>query len=378
MSIANPYEHVLRDERSARIAFARLAEPADPAVAEVVATEGYAGALRGVLSGRHPKLSRKLAPRIGHLDQIDDDAIAAALQARIVVPGDPAWPRGLDDLEAAPHCLWVRGGAAEALDNLCTRSVAVVGARAATAYGLDRAADLGAELSERRFTVVSGAAIGIDAAAHQGALAVEAPTVAVLACGIDRIYPRSHEVLLQRIAETGAIVTELPPGAAPYRQRFLQRNRLIAAMTCGTIVVEAALRSGSLATAAAATQLARPVGALPGPVTSMCSAGCHQAIREGIASLVTDAADVADLLGSFGRDTAPLRRAPVLPEDELPGTQRSVWEVLPVSRPASVAALAERSALDELAVQAALGPLELAGLARRSGEHWMRASRVAP
>ena len=367
----------LRGERATRVAFARLAEPADPTVALVLAQEGYERALAGVLTGRHQRLARRFGARVAALEGVDDLAIADALGCAIVVPGDPAWPAGLDDLGAPPHCLWVRGAAAPDLGRLCRRSVAVVGARAATAYGLEWAMALAADLSDRQFTVVSGAALGIDAAAHQGALAADAATVAVLACGIDRAYPRANESLLRHIAATGAVVTELPPGAAPFRQRFLLRNRLVAAMTSGTVVVEADLRSGSLATAAAASDVGRPVGALPGPVTSMAAAGWHQAIRDALAVLVTDASDVADLAGSLGRDCAPERRAEPLVQDALPPTQRLVWEVLPVARPVSVTALAERAALEELVVQAALGPLQLAGLACRTGDLWRRSSRVA-
>lgn len=361
----------LRGERAARVRWARVAEPSDPAAAALIAQEGYEASWQALCRG-HGELSGRLGARIALAQEIDDVSIAERLGATILIPTDAAWPTGLQDLSGPPHCLWVRGAASADLAALCRRSVAMVGARAATAYGLDRAMDIAGELSTNRFTVVSGAALGIDAAAHRGALSAEAATVAVLACGIDRVYPRSHEQLLQQIAESGVIVTELPPGAAPYRQRFLLRNRLIAAMTSGTVVIEAALRSGSLATAASAANLGRPVGALPGPVTSMASAGAHQAIRDGLATLVTDAIDVADLIGTMGLDAAPVRRDPARPEDALSALQRQVWQVLPIGRPAGIDALAERAALDPLSVQAALGPLELAGLAARRGERWCR------
>lgn len=364
-------------ERQARVTWARLAEPADPVIAAYLQRLGHEEALADVHRGGDKRVMSRVAARLETLAGIDDTAICASLDASVIIPGDPAWPEGLDQLEAPPHCLWVRGDAREDLAALCRRSVAIVGARAATAYGLDRAMDLAAEVSARRFTVVSGAALGIDGAAHRGALAAGAATVAVLACGIDRVYPRSHEGLVREIAATGAVVTELPPGSAPYRQRFLLRNRLIAAMTSGTVVIEAALRSGSLATAAAALALGRPVGALPGPVTSMSSAGTHQAIRDGLATLITDGADVADLMGSFGVDAAPERRDPTRPEDALTTAQRQVWQVLPIGRPAQIDELAKRAGMDAMSVQIALGPLELAGLARRRGELWSRPASVA-
>lgn len=305
----------------------------------------------------------------------DDDAIARRLGARILTPTDPGWPEVLGELEWPPHCLWVRGDVD--LAEICARSVALVGARAATPYGLDQAGTIAAGLTGRRFTIISGAAFGIDAAAHRGALAAGGRTVAVLACGIDRPYPAAHADLLAAIvASDGSVVTQLPPGAAPYRSRFLERNRLIAALARGTVVVEAALRSGSLNTAGEAAKLARPIGAVPGPVTSMSSAGCHRWIRDQQAMLVTDADDVADLVGSIGLDLSPDRRGPTLVGDDLPPTQRAVWEVLPVRAFASLESLAERAALGELDVAAALGPLEARGLAERDGERWRR-SRVA-
>ena len=169
------------------------------------------------------------------------------------------------------------GARARRLDELVDRSVAIVGSRASTAYGEHVAGELGHQLAERGWTVVSGGAFGIDAAAHRGALAAEAPTVAVLACGVDRPYPAAHGALLHRIAETGLLVSEWPPGAAPHRHRFLVRNRLIAALTRGTVVVEAAARSGAQATARRARKLGRQVLVVPGPVTSAMSVGLPRA-----------------------------------------------------------------------------------------------------
>ena len=203
------------------------------------------------------------------------------------LPGDEEWPGQLDDLgDSRPIGLWVRGTANLRLWAL--RSVAVVGARACTEYGAHLATTLGAALAERGWTVASGAAYGVDGAAHRGALAADGPTLAVLASGVDHAYPRGHTELLARIAEQGLLVAELPPGAHPTRSRFIQRNRVIAALTRGTVVVEAELRSGSLVTARRALALGRYTMGVPGPVTSGLSAGVHQLLRsEGV--LVTDA-----------------------------------------------------------------------------------------
>lgn len=363
----------LPDEARARVLLARIAEPGDPAVAARLAEVGYLRVIEEVASGGAGRLAR-LRPRLERLREggrwVDDAAIADRLGARILVPGDADWPAGLDDLQHPPHCLWVRG--AVSLAAVCRRSVAIVGSRSATAYGVDRSSEIAAGMCERGFAVVSGAAFGIDAAAHRGALAAEGVTVAVLACGIDRPYPAAHTALVGEIARSGAVVTELPPGAAPFRGRFLHRNRLIAALTRGVVVVEAALRSGSLATAGSAIALNRPVGAVPGPVTSMVSAGCHHWIRDQKAVLVTDAAEVAELVGEFGLDDTEVPRGPETAGDGLAPPERAVWEVLPLRHAASAEVIAERCAREIVEVRAALGALELAGLAVRVQGRWRR------
>ncbi|WP_200953261.1 DNA-processing protein DprA [Agromyces sp. Root81] len=227
-------------------------------------------------------------PRLDHgafarsLDQ------AARVGARLLIPGDAGWPVGVDELGVhAPLGLWVRGRTG-ALDG-SSGSIALVGARAATGYGEHVTMEASAGLVDRGFTIVSGGAYGIDGMAHRSALASEGATVAFLAGGVDRFYPMGHETLLSRIVDTGAVVSELPCGAAPTKWRFLQRNRLIAAASEGTVVLEAGFRSGSLNTAGHAAALGRPLGAVPGPVTSPASAGCHRLFREYDAVCVTDA-----------------------------------------------------------------------------------------
>ena len=215
----------------------------------------------------------------------------------LLCPGDPGWPGQLDDLgQARPYALWVRGTAD--LRDLCRQSAAVVGSRAATAYGTHMCAEITAGLTASGFVIVSGGAYGIDATAHRAALACGGRTVAVLACGPDLAYPREHAGLLDDIASHGAVVSEYPPGTLPARHRFLARNRVIAALTRGTLVVEAARRSGTIVTALRASELGRPVLAVPGPVTSATSAGCHLLIRAGQAVLVTSAAEAASCLPS--------------------------------------------------------------------------------
>lgn len=250
--------------------------------------------------------------------------------------------------------------------------MSLVGARASTRYGETLASDLGAGLAGHGFTVVSGAAYGIDGAAHRGALAVDGPTVAVLAGGLDRPYPVAHSRLIGAIAESGALVAEVPAGAAPTRPRFLLRNRIIAAISTGTVVVEAGLRSGSLHTAGIAESLGRPVGVVPGPVTSMVSAGCHQAAREGKAVIVTDVEEVVDLVGEYGLDAATRKRGPVQPHDDLGPVETQVYALVPVRRAASAADIAVAAGLAPSAVLAALPRLELRGLVRRADGAWQK------
>ncbi|WP_168583599.1 DNA-processing protein DprA [Gephyromycinifex aptenodytis] len=360
-----------REDLQARVAWSAIAEPGDAVANRLISGVGPVRALAALRERSESALDR-FRPR---LERLDVDGLLAATQecgARIITPADPEWPPGVNDLPAPPLCLWVRGSAR--LAETCRRSVAVVGARAATAYGESVAADLAAELCDRDVSVVSGAAFGIDAAAHRGALAAGGCTVAVLAGGVDRPYPAAHHRLLGHIAERGAVVSESPPGSVALRSRFLQRNRLIAAMTRGTVVVEAGLRSGSRNTAGTAASLHRVVMAVPGPVTSMSSVGCHELIRSGKACLVTDASEVTELIGEIGADLAPTRRSPQRPGDDLEGEDRRVFEALPRRGGLETAELAVKAGLAVSSVQTSLGFLELNGLARRTERGWRTAS----
>lgn len=262
--------------------------------------------IRAALSSRadDDKLLRRIAIQgttgldIG-LEARKGEEILASLpsDARFVIPGDLEWPQQLADLAAPPLGLYVRGEAD--LRMLSLTSIAVVGSRAASPYGTRIASDLAADLAERGWAVVSGAAFGIDGAAHRGVLAVGGLTAAVLANGVDEEYPRAHTDLIRRIRESGVVISEVPPGSHPTRSRFLTRNRIIAALTRGTVVVEAALRSGSLRTAAQAEELMRVVMATPGPIDSHSSAGVHRWIADRRAELVTSAAEVIELVGSL-------------------------------------------------------------------------------
>ena len=288
---------------------------------------------------------------------------------RLIMAGDPQWPAQLDDLgDARPLLLWVRGSID--LRHACLSSVSVAGSRAATSYGSHVATEMAATLAERGFTVVSGGAYGIDSAAHRGALAAGGLTIAVLASGLSYGYPRGHHDLFAAIAAQGAVVSECPPDRAPTRPGFLIRNRIIAALSRGTVVVEAALRSGALSTARHARQLRRPLMAVPGPVTSEQSAGCHELIRERAAVCVTGARDVIEHVAPVGTGPAGPRPGPAVPRDHLDSVTAAVLEAVPARGgrgPASVAVLA---GVDLDTALRCLGLLAAAGFVQRTDQGW--------
>jgi DNA processing protein len=358
-------------DRFARAALSRVAEPCDKEVPGLIAELGAVETLERIRSGRGT-LSRFRA-RLSSLDTERDLDIAAKVGARVVVPGDDEWPDRLGQIPVPPYCLWVRGplDLAETVE----RSVAIVGSRTATGYGEQVAADLAAGVAQRGWTVVSGAAFGIDGSAHRGALAVDGATVAVLAGGVERPYPSAHAALISRIARDGLVVSEVAPGSAPMKSRFLARNRLIAGMTRGTVVVEADLRSGSRNTVKHAIEAGRHVAAVPGPTTSMTSAGCHQEIRDGRAVLVTSADEVIDLVGDLGDDACEPARGPVRPDDDLPPLDASVLEVVPFRSGLTLDAIVRQVAHAPLMVRAALGRLERGGLVTESAGTWRKRPR---
>lgn len=298
--------------------------------------------------------------RMRTLDPTRDLDAAHRAQARLILPGDPQWPHSLDDLHhRRPVLLWVRGTLPP------EPGVALVGSRACTAYGRRASAELAAGVAAHGYDVISGAALGIDAAAHRGALAAGSTTTAVLACGIDRAYPLGNTGLIETITGSGAVVSESPPGSTPTRWRFLERNRLIAALGRVTVVVEAALRSGALNTATHTRKLLRPLGAVPGPITSAASAGCHHLIRDEGAICITGADDIHELAGPMGTAAVPVRRAPGRVHDDLEPVDLQVWEVLSPGQGLTVAQIAVGAGLSAHQTRAVLGRLSGEGLATR-------------
>jgi len=388
------------EDRVARITWSVIAEPGDaiallartvcgPAQALRLAREGSATDLLSSLGGELPsdasepgggtnrlRADRALARWRSRLSAVDLGAVIEDAQRRgirIITPEDQEWPELLEDLqETAPHCLWLHGPGR--LDDLVGgRSVALVGSRASTAYGEDAAGSLGADFAARGGTVVSGGAYGIDAAAHRGALAApDGATIAVLAGGLDRLYPRGNTQLLERIRERHLLVSEAPPGTAPTRWRFLARNRLIAALSQAVVVVEASWRSGALSTARLADQLSRPVGAVPGPITSAASAGCHRLIRERGAVLITEPAEVLDLLPG-GPASGEGRYAAQDELDLLSPSDRRVLDAVPPRSSLPAGRIAQEIGFELDEVTAALARLSLLGLVETTGERARRA-----
>lgn len=378
----------------ARAGWSGIAEPGDRIAGELLAVLGPARAL-SVLIDRVPadsiasevsgspaasadlsiadleKALDRWMPRLRSSSAILALTQAARLSVRLLTPSHPLWPDSLSDLGAhTPAALWVRG-TDEALASL-TRSVSLVGARAATGYGEHITMEASAGLVDRGFAIVSGAAYGIDGMAHRTALASRGNTVAFLAGGVDRFYPSGHDALLTRMVESGAVISELPCGSQPSKWRFLLRNRLIAAVGQATVVLEAGHRSGSLNTAGHAAALGRPLGAVPGPVTSPASAGCHRLIREFDAVCVTTAQEMAELVDGATGSTIPA-------DSDTEGASRSpsatrVLDALSARSPRHVGDLAVRSGLAVQDIQAVLGELELDGVVAERGGGWVSRS----
>lgn len=364
-----------------------VVEPGDPRLRDLlehVEPGAVLAAVRGAGRLRGRALPAAWQERACALDEADAAALARAGTSglRWVTPHDEEWPAALADLDhvealggvaGAPLGLWVRGTATlDVLDG----SVAIVGARASTTYGLGVAADLAGGLGALGVPVVSGAAFGIDAAAHRGVLGAGAATVAVLAGGADVPYPRAHASLLELVAANGAVVSEQPPGQVAIRARFLSRNRLIAALSRGTVVVEAAARSGSLNTLHWADRLGRTTMATPGPVTSQMSEGVHLALRSGEAELVTRAEDVVESVAGIGADEAPAVPRRSTDYDRLGPDAARTLDGLDWTSPLTAAEVAARVGLAQADVRDHLAGLAERGYAVGAGDAWTLARRA--
>lgn len=363
----------------ARVVWSRLTEPGDAVAGTLISWLGAVEALDLVVAGadirtieaelraagtEDPPTSRQLGAavkrwrlRVDREATLGDLRTASAAGMRIITPGCANWPEQLLDLDVhAPHALWVRGSP----ELFSTRGLAVVGARACTGYGSQVTAQFTGEACAAGFTIVSGAAYGVDAVAHRAALSLDAPTIAVLAGGADRPYPASHAKLLSQVAEQGAVCSEMVPGSVPTRWRFLQRNRLIAALSQAVLVTEAGVRSGTINTAGHGAELGRAIGAVPGPITSAASAGCHRLIRDYGAALITSGADLLELLGVSEMDGLFGVAGPPAPgSDRLPSLHVRILDALPLTGGRSVDEVARSSGVSPEEARNALNELEL-------------------
>ena len=394
----------METERLSRAALSRLLEPQDAAGLALVHVAGPDDALR-IATGQlkaGTDLEREMTalltdagtasswaglagclkrwqPRVPDLAPERDLATMARLGGRLIIPSDGLWPGQLRDLGIQePNCLWWRGQE-QPLPGV-EKSIALVGSRDSTSYGAAVTGDLAYSLAQRGFTVISGGAYGIDAHAHRAALAAASdavPTIAVMAGGVDRFYPSGNEDLLRAVCNQGAVLAEVPPGSAPTRYRFLQRNRLIAALSAVTVVVEARWRSGALNTAHHAETLGRAVGAVPGSVHSANSAGCHRLLRDGGAVCVTDAAEVAELASPSGTAMPEPRQGSAQVQDGLTLEDLILLDALPLRSTTSVEKLCAVAGLGQESVRAGLGRLGLLGLAVSERGGWKRGKATA-
>lgn len=363
-------------ERHDRLVLSLIFEPGDLRIRRLVEQFGASQSLEMI---RANLLDDTIVTDAGQrLPEIRPTAVldhAAQIGARFIVPGDDEWPTELDDLRhvgqlsergGVPLGLWVRG---ERLDALMPR-VAIVGSRAATTYGTDAAATVAAEVAQAGWVVVSGGAYGIDAAAHRGALSVGAPTIVALAHGLDRVYPVGNTELVEAAARRGSLISELAPGTAPMPLRFLARNRVIAGVSRGTVVVEASTRSGALNTANWTSQLSRPLLAVPGPSTSSVSLGTHDLIRSGAAVLATTGEEVLEVVDGTGRSLVAPGRAPVRRRDRLDTRTRQLFEAVPAVQPRDLSSIATTAGIGVVDAQRMMTRLEEQALVTFEAGGW--------
>lgn len=317
----------------------------------------------GAFETSHSEARERWAARLnlGVLSTSLDAALTVG--ATLLTPLSEMWPNSLNDLEfSMPHCLWVRSQNLDAISAM--PALAIVGSRVSSSYGEWVTSEIVSDSTARGLSIVSGGAYGIDSIAHRTALAQNQFTVAFMAGGIDRLYPSGNTEMLEAIARQGALIAEQAPGASPTKWRFLQRNRLIAALGQATVVVEAGYRSGALNTVTHAQNLQRPIAAVPGAITSQASAGCNQLIRAAGAEMICSVSDAADLaLGKQGWF-----------QPELGGLGAFETRALDAmnTRPQSDLAIASRAGLTHKEIACALGQLSLLGFVEQTDRGWVK------
>ena len=307
---------------------------------------------------------------------------AAAMGWRLIYPGHPEWPVELlscfatlevrDRADAPPLALWVRG---RDLREVLGEAVAIVGTRMASSYGTQVAAQFARQFASTGVSVISGGALGIDAAAHRAALDAGGMTVVVGAGGVGVDYPRAHAELFDQIAQRGALITEYPPGVRPARHRFLTRNRLVAALSQATVIVEAGWRSGARNTAHWAVRLNKPLGAVPGPVTLRTTSGCHDLIRSGEAVLVCSADNVQSLyrtVGTVNEDAQLELLWEKSAVQKLSRNELAVYDSLNAAEPTPVGEVAAQAGFSVALTTHLLLELQTQELTKRIAGGWLR------
>ena len=357
------------DVNEALLVLAHVVEPQDARMGAFIDAEGPIATIDAIRRGTIPK--REVD---GLQARLREFSFARALRelerssARLVFRDSPEWPTQLDDMKSIrPFVLWVCG--TPNLRLAAIRSISMVGARNCTPYGSFIARDWSARFSDQGWVIISGGALGVDGAAHQGVLSVSGITICVLASGVDVAYPRTHESLIANIADSGLVISESPPGQQALRQRFLSRNRIIAALSRGTVVVEAGTRSGTTSTANFANEFNRPLFAVPGPITSPMSAGCHQLISEGKAMLASNWEEVGFMLGDR-QLTLDLPEIEVRDTDGLTSVQKAVLDAVPIRQGKSADEVMVATGLSLREVLSSLGVLESGGFIRQNGHLW--------
>ena len=380
------------EEVFSRSAWSVICEPGDGFAGFIVSKIGAAAALEAEVQGlpsKHLK-SKMLAAGVSEIEldafgvfekahaearerwksRISLELIRVALfkiakvGGFVMTPIDPNWPKQLSDLGLhSPFALWVRGSSS-ALGKL-ERSVSIVGSRGATAYGEFATDTMVSALVPRGFSVVSGGAYGIDGIAHRSTLALRGNTVAVMAGGLDKFYPSGNSDLLRRVSQTGAVISEVPPGTSPSKWRFLQRNRLISALGQSTLVIEANWRSGALNTVSHCERLERPIYAVPGPITSPKSAGTNKLIAEDRAQLVVDGDDLLERLGETNREAIQKEL------DGLGAIEKRVFDALGYDV-LEIAEICSSAGLTRDEARFGLSNLELEGLVLRRDSAWTK------
>lgn len=356
--------------REAFFTLAHLCEPGDPIINSALASFSPSEVIEQLLVGvLRPQSKPRIAQRFSEFSLAKELDYSESIGAKFITRGEMGWPRQLDSLESeVPWVIWSLGSADFRM--LSVKSLAIIGTRACTPYGRDIALRWAGELSCSGLTVVSGGALGIDIAAHSGALQTGNPTLCVLAGGVQVRYPAANEHVFNKIVDCGSILSESPPREHPRRQRFLTRNRIIAALTLGTLIVEASSRSGTVSTATRAQDMGRFVMGVPGSINSPQSEGVHTLITQKVATFAPSPHEVMRIMNLQTREIS--KPVTALDWRSLPQRELDVWEALPRKGGCSVEDLQTKSLRSLTEIMASLTELELKNMARSDGFLWRR------